>query len=315
MAVSITTTYAGEFAGKYIAAALLSAPTIENGGVTVIPNVKFKYVIQKFATDDIVKDATCDFDQSGTVTLTERILQTEDFQVNLTLCKKTFHSTWQSMEMGYSSFDQLPKSFADYLIAYAAEKVASNMESTIWVGVNATAGQFAGIMTQIAADAALPAAQEVAGTTVTSSNVIVELGKLVDGIPARLYGKEGLRLYVSQNIAKAYVRALGGFAASGVGANGMDNQGTMWYANGALSFDGIPIFMANGMAANTALATTVDNLYFGTSLLSDLSEVKVLDMSDLDGSNNVRVIMKFAAGATYGWAEDMVTYGYTNSAN
>ena len=315
MAVSITTTYAGEFAGKYIAAALLSAPTIENGGVTVIPNVKFKHVIQKFATDDIVKDATCDFDQSGTVTLTERILQTEDFQVNLTLCKKTFHSTWQSMEMGYSSFDQLPKSFADYLIAYAAEKVASNMESTIWVGVNATAGQFAGIMTQIAADAALPAAQEVAGTTVTSSNVVAQLGLLVDAIPARLYGKEGLRLYVSQNIAKAYVRALGGFAASGVGANGMDNQGTMWYANGALSFDGIPVFMANGMAANTALATTVDNLYFGCSLLSDISEVKVLDMSDLDGSNNVRVIMKFAAGATYGWAEDMVTYGYTNSAN
>jgi hypothetical protein len=219
------------------------------------------------------------------------------------------------MEMGYSSFDQLPTSFADYLIAYAAEKVASNMESTIWVGVNATAGQFAGIMTQIAADAALPAAQEVAGTTVTSSNVIAQLGLLVDAIPARLYGKEGLRLYVSQNIAKAYVRALGGFAASGVGANGANNEGTMWYANGALSFDGIPIFMANGMAANTALATTVDNLYFGTSLLSDLSEVKVLDMSDLDGSNNVRVIMKFAAGATYGWAEDMVTYGYTNSAN
>lgn len=315
MALSITTTYAGEFAGKYIAAALLSAPTIENGGVTVIPNVKYKHVIQKFATDSIVKDATCDFDASGTVTLTERILQTEDFQVNLTLCKKTFHSTWQSMEMGYSSFDQLPKSFADYLIAYAAEKVAASMENTIWVGANATAGEFNGIATAIALDAALPAAQEVTGTTVTSSNVIAQLGLLVDAIPARLYGKEGLRLYVSQNIAKAYVRALGGFAASGVGANGMDNQGTMWYANGALSFDGIPVFMANGMAANTAIATTVDNLYFGCSLLSDMSEVKVLDMSDLDGSNNVRVIMKFAAGATYGWAEDIVTYGITNSAN
>ena len=315
MALSITTTYAGEFAGKYIAAALLSAPTIENGGVTVIPNVKYKHVIQKFATDSIVKDATCDFDASGTVTLTERILQTEDFQVNLTLCKKTFHSTWQSLEMGYSSFDTLPKSFADYLIAYAAEKVAASMENTIWVGANATAGEFNGIATAIALDAALPSAQEVAGTTVTSSNVIAQLGLLVDAIPARLYGKEGLRLYVSQNIAKAYVRALGGFAASGVGANGMDNQGTMWYANGALSFDGIPVFMANGMAANTAIATTVDNLFFGCSLLSDLSEVKVLDMSDLDGSNNVRVIMKFAAGATYGWAEDMVTYGITNSAN
>ena len=39
------TTYAGQFASKYISAALLSATTIENGGVTVLPNVKYKEVI------------------------------------------------------------------------------------------------------------------------------------------------------------------------------------------------------------------------------------------------------------------------------
>jgi hypothetical protein len=130
-----------------------------------------------------------------------------------------------------------------------------------------------------------------------------------------LYGKEGLKIYVSQNIAKAYVRALGGFGASGLGANGTNNLGTQWYTNGALSFDGISIFMANGLAANTAIATTTDNLFFGTSLLSDLNEVRVLDMADLDGSMNVRVIMRMAAGAIYGAVEDMVTYGITNSAN
>jgi hypothetical protein len=38
-------------------------------------------------------------------------------------------------------------------------------------------------------------------------------------------------------------------------------------------------------------------------------------MSDLDGSENVRVIMRFTADAKYGFAEDIVTYGITNSAN
>ena len=38
---NITTTYAGEFAGEYIAAALLSASTINDGGVTVKPNIAF----------------------------------------------------------------------------------------------------------------------------------------------------------------------------------------------------------------------------------------------------------------------------------
>ena len=310
---SITTTYAGEFAGKYIAAALLSAPTLEKGGLTIHPNVKYKQVIQRVATDDIIKNATCDFDATSTVTLTEKVLNPEEFQVNLQLCKKDFHSTWQAAEMGYGAFDVMPKSFSDFLIAHVAEKVASAMESTIWTGVNATAGQFAGLSTQIAADAALPSAQEVAGTTVTASNVTTELGKLVDAIPARLYGQPDLKLYVSQNIYKAYVRALGGFA-SGVGANGYDNKGTNQVL-GELVFDGVPVFMANGLAANTAWATPTSNLHFATGLLNDMNEVKVLDMADLDGSQNVRVIMRFSADAKYGFAEDCVVYGITNSAN
>jgi hypothetical protein len=311
---SITTTYAGEFSGKYIAAALLSAPTLEKGGFTIHPNVKYKQVIQKIGTDDIIKNATCDFDATSTVTLTERILQPEEFQVNLQLCKKDFHSTWQAAEMGYSAFDVMPKSFVDFLIGYVSEKVAASMETTIWTGVNATAGQFAGISTQIAADAALPSAQEVAGTTVTAANAIAELGKLVDAIPARLYGHPDLKLYVAQNIYKAYVRALGGFAASGVGANGFDNKGTNQNL-GDVFFDGIPVFMANGMAANTAIATPSSNLHFATGLLNDMNLVKVIDLADLDGSENVRVVMRFTADAKYGFAEDMVTYGITNSAN
>jgi len=311
---SITTSYAGEFAGKYIAAALLSAPTLDKGGITIMPNVKYKQVIKRVATDGIIKNATCDFDPTSTITLTERILQPESFQVNLQLCKTDFRSDWDAIQMGYSAFDVLPKSFADFLIAHAAEKVAAGMETSIWQGVNATAGEFAGIMTQLTTDAALPAAQEVAGTTVTAANVITELGKIVDACPAALYGKEDLTLYVSSNIYRAYVRALGGFAASGVGANGYDNKGTNQQL-GDLFFDGVRIFQANGLAANTALLSQKSNLYFATGLLNDMNEVKVLDMGDLDGSQNCRVILRFTADAKYGFASDVVTYGITNSAN
>ena len=311
---SITTSYAGEFSGKYIAAALLSAPTLEKGGMTIMPNVKYKQVIKRVATDDIIKNATCDYDPTSTITLTEKVLQPEAFQVNLTLCKSDFRSDWDAIQMGYSAFDVLPKSFADFLIAHAAEKVAAGMETSIWTGVNATAGQFAGIMTQLTTDAALPAAQEVAGTTVDASNVITELGKIIDAAPAALYGKEDLTLYVSSNIYRAYVRALGGFAASGVGANGYDNKGTNQALND-LYFDGVKIFLANGLAANTALLSQVSNLFFATSLMSDMNEVRVIDMAENDGSQNVRVVMRFSADAKYGFASDLVTYGITNNAN
>ena len=311
---SITTTYAGESAGKYIAAALLSAPTLDAQAITIMPNVKFKQVIKKVATDGIIKNATCDFDPTSTITLTERVLQPESFQVNLQLCKNDFRSDWDAIQMGYSAFDVLPKSFADFLIAHASEKVAAGMETSIWSGVNATAGEFAGIMTQLTTDASLPAAQEIAGTTITAANVIAELGKIVDACPAALYGKEDLTLYVSNNIYRAYVRALGGFAAAGVGANGYDNKGTNQVL-GDLFFDGVKIFMANGLANGTALLSQKSNLYFATGLLNDMNEVKVLDMGDIDGSQNVRVVMRFTADAKYGFAEDLVSYGITNAAN
>ena len=312
---SITTTYAGEFAGEYIAAALLEGSTIANGGITVKPNVKLKEVIKKVATDDIVKDATCDFDPTSTVTLTERILQPEEQQVNLQLCKKDFISDWEALSMGFSAHSDMPSKFSDFLIAHVAAKVAQRTEQSIWAGDTSTNGQFNGLSTQIALDAGLPAAQEVAGTTVDAGDVITELGKIVDAIPSTLYGSEDLNIYVSQNIARAYVRALGGFGSSGLGAAGTNAMGTQWWNNGSLSFDGVKIFVANGLAANTAIAAEKSNIFFGTGLLSDHNEVKVIDMADLDGSQNVRVVMRFTAGVQYGIVDDIVTYGITNSAN
>lgn len=302
---SITTTYAGEFAGKYISAALLSASTIENGGIEVKPNIKYKEVIKKIATDDVLKDATCDFDPTSTVTLTERIIQPEEFQVNLQLCKKDFRSDWEAVQMGVSAFDSLPPSFADFLIAHVAAKVAQKNETNIWSGTNATAGEFDGLVTLMTADADVI---DVVGTTVTAANVIAELGKVVDAIPSTLYGKEDLNLYVSQNVARAYVRALGGFGAAGLGANGTNAQGTQWWNNGSLSFDGVTIFVANGLGDNYIVAAEKSNLFFGTGLLSDHNEVKVIDMADIDGSQNVRIVMRLTAGVQYGIGSDIVLY-------
>ena len=304
---SITTTYAGESAGKYISAALLSGNTIANGGLTIRPNVKFKEVVKRLELDGITKNGTCDFNDTSTLTLTERILEPKELQVNLELCKKDFRSDWDAISMGYSAFDNLPSSFQDYLISYVAAKVAQKNEQNVWAGVDGE-GSFDGFSTLLAADADLPASQEVAGTTVDASNVVDELGKVVDAIPSALYGRDDLFIYVSQNIFRAYKRALGGFQANGQGAAGVGSQGNNQDIN-ILYFDGVKIFMANGLAANTAIATTKDNLQFGTGLLSDHQEVKVLDMADLDGSQNVRIIMRFTAGVQYGVVEDIVTYG------
>jgi len=305
MSVSLTSTYAGEFSGKYIASALLSASTLDSGAISILPNVKFKSVIQKGATDDIVKDASCDFvTNQGTLTLTEAVLQPDEFQVNLQLCKKDLHNSWEAEQMGYSAHDSLAPSFAEFVIAHVASKVADKTEKNIWSGATANSGEFDGFTAKLTADGTVI---DVTGTTVNSGNVIAELGKVVDAIPTAVYGQEDLTLYVSSNVARAYVRALGGFA-SGIGANGSDNKGTQWYNGGELSFDGINIFVAKGLADDTMVAAQKSNLYFGTGLLNDQNEVKVIDMSDIDGSQNVRIIMRFTAGVQHVFGSDIVLY-------
>ena len=313
---SITTSYAGEFAGKYISAALLSGVTLDKGGIEIKPNIKFKEVIKKIATDaNVIKDATCDFTDTATITLTERILQPKEFQVNLELCKKDFRSDWEAVQMGYSAFDNLPPKFSDYLIGHVSGLVAEKTENNIWAGDEDNSGSFDGFKTLMLADSTVV---DVAKATVTSSNVIAELGTIVDAIPSALYGKEDLFIYVSQNIARAYVRALGGFGilqnaagsenVSDIGANGVGGQGTMWWQNGALPFDGVKLFVANGLGYNKAVASQKSNLFFGTGLLSDHNEVKVIDMADLDGSQNVRVVMRFTSGVQYGIGSEIVLY-------
>jgi len=302
---SITTTYAGEFAGKYVSAALLSGSTLANDLITIKPNVKFKEVMKKVSTDDIVANGTCDFTPTSTLTLTERILQPEEFQVNLQLCKKDFVSDWEAISMGYSAFSDLPANFSDFLIAHVAGKVAQKTENTIWQGVNATAGEFDGFEVTLLADADV--VDVGAGAAVTAANAVEKIGLTVDAIPSSVYGSEDLTIYVAPNVYRAYVRALGGFATN-VGAAGTDNKGTQWFNGGALTFDGINIVLASGMSSDKMVAAEKSNLFFGTGLLSDSQEVKVIDMADIDGSQNVRIVMRYTAGIQHAIGSDIVLY-------
>jgi hypothetical protein len=312
---TITTTYAGEFAGKYIAAALLSGNTLSQGAIEIKPNIKFKEVMKKVVTSGLIGDDSCDFTSAGTVTLTERIIQPDQFQVNLELCKTPFESDWGAVSMGYSAFDNLPPDFSSFLIAHVAEQVSASTENNIWQGNlgGAQAGEFDGFTTLAAADADVIDVAAVGGG-VNSGNVIAELGKVVDAIPSTLYGKDDLFIYVSQNVAKAYVRALGGYSAitdanGGGVANGIDNRGTLWYGGSEnLSIDGVKIFVANGLPSNYMFAAQRSNLFFGTGLMSDYNLVKLIDMADIDGSKNVRVIMRFTAGVQYGIGSEIVLY-------
>jgi hypothetical protein len=287
--------YSGEFAGKYLGAALLSAKTLDEGAVSILPNIKYKAAMKVGAFSDLVRSADCDFDDStSTLTLTEKVLTPAELQVNLQICKKELHADWEAAQMGFSAFDQLPPLFSDYVIARVAAEVANATETSIWSG-SAGEGSFDGLVTLAAADTDVV---DVVGTTITAGNVIDELAKVVDAVPSGVYGKDDLTIYISQHVAKKYIAA-----QAALGYRELYNVGQT-----EMNFQGIKLFATGGLGDNTIVAAQASNLFFGTGLLDDRNIVKVLDMSDLDGSDNVRVVMRYTAGVQIGVGSDVVLY-------
>ena len=317
--VVTATSYSGEAAAGYIAAALLSANTLDKKLVTIMPNVKYKSVIQKISVASLVNDASCDFiTNTGSVTIAEQVLTPKELQVNLQLCKQEFVASWEALALGFSAFDEIPKSFNDFLVSYVGGKVAEATEQNIWQGTS-TNGSFAGFQTILSASVAaggatavLPARAEggssaIISGSVTSANVVSKLDSIVQTIPATVYGKQDLLLYVPTNVAKAFQTAMAGNGASGLGANGWNNS--MNIGEKPYNFQGIEMVLCPGMSDSKIVAAQKSNLFFGTGLLSDYNQVKVIDMSDIDGSQNYRIIMRFTSGVQFGVGQDIVYYG------
>ena len=337
---SITTTYAGEKLEGYIRATLLTPNTIANGGITIVPNVKYKKVLKKLDLSDALAAGTCDFTDTGDVTLFERYLEPQEFQINKKLCKKDFRSDWDSIYMGYSVYDTLPPALVDHITAQHLAMVAESVERNFWNGQgqtidgngNATGNQFIGVLKRITDDITLngvantgtgndvigtnylpdsetPIVVPTAETSHTAANVIAELQKVYDAIPQELFGKEDLKIFIPFATMKAYVQALGGF---GLMANqnhqGIDNKGTMWYNNGGLDFLGVPIFVAQGLPAGKIIAGQSSNLHFAAGLIADMTELKVIDTSDTLGDQNVRFVLRFSADVNYAKGGELVYY-------
>jgi len=300
---TISSNYAGEAAQRFFSNVLKTPTSINGGGVSLLTGVRFKQNLPTLNLSGIVADATCDFTDVGTVTRNERVLEVEGAEVNLRLCKSKYRSTFDNM--GSSYWSGLDTTFAQAITALVGANVAESRENVIWKGVNATAGEFDGFETIFTNEPLQPAGYEIAGTTITSANVIAQLQLIVDAADSALYSQESFAIRVPTNVYKAYVAA-----QSALGAY------DAWHERRAdLSFQGVPMIHCSGLSDDTMFATYADNLWYGIGEAGDAQRVDVIDQQPLDGSDNVNIVMKWADGVVCANPADVITYGITNAGN
>tara|TARA_B100000902_G_scaffold241146_1_gene228380 strand:+ start:709 stop:1626 length:918 start_codon:yes stop_codon:yes gene_type:complete len=302
MAFNVTSNFSGKAAGFYIAAALKETKSLDY--LTLIENIKFKSNIQRMAGSSVVRDATCDFTDHGTLAMTEKVLEPKNLQINLDLCKDTLLSSWEALEMRAGAGAPPPPSFEDYVISYMGEIIADSAETSIWSGVAANNGEFAGFL-GAATGYLLPGVdatvvQSTASGAYSAANIIANLQTLTADMAANvspILRKEDLHIYMN---AKTYA-----FYVSAVSTLGYVNAYNM---NGDYEpvFEGYKIAVCPGMVDDQLVAAQRSNMFAGTDLLSDTTRIALLDMSSLDGSSNVRVVCKYSMGVQTGVGADIV---------
>ena len=302
MAFTTTSNFSGKAAGFYISAALKEAKSLEY--LTMIENIKFKSNIQKQALSGVLADATCDFTDAGTLAMTEAVLEPKNLQVNLDLCKSTLLDSWEALQMRAGAGAPPPASFDDYVISYMAGVIADGTEGGIWLGTAAGAGSFQGF---VGTGGYLLNAQDAtvvqvdndggAGTAYTAANIIANLQDLTAAIPAAVYVKEDLHIYMSPKTFRLYISA--------VSTLGYINAYSMNKDYDAV-FEGVKIAVCPGMRNDTMVAAQKSNLFYGTDLLSDSTRINLLDLSQIDGSQNLRLVCRYSSGVKQGIGSDIV---------
>ena len=302
---SLTGNFAGTKAQGYLYPAVMTANTLTNDIVETHENVKYKLNLRNLATTGFLTDSACDFAATGNVNLSDVVLEPKQLKINIQLCKDDFRSQWEALEMrGRLLGQDIPASFQEFFISKIQALTAKDIETTIWQGADATDGEFDGFEALLLADGTV---DDVTGTTLTAGNIIGEIGKVYDRISDAVFSQpEDAFIAISIKAAKFYQTALAGFGASGLGANGYLNQGSV----GAkpMDYNGVRLVVCNGLSANKMVATVKGNLHFGTNVLSDMNEVVILDMTMLDASQNVRYASGFTAGVQITNGADIVYY-------
>jgi len=304
MAFTTTSNFAGKSAGFYISAALKEATSLDY--LTMIENIKFKSNIQRMAGSSVVKDATCDFTDAGTLALTEKVLEPKNLQINLDLCKSTLLDSWEALQMRAGAGAPPPASFDDYVISYMGEIIAQATEESVWNGAGGTTGEFQGFLdtngyllpTGTNADATV--IQSSASGAYTAANIIANLQTLTADMAANvspILRKEDLHIYMNPKTYAFYVSA--------VSTLGYVNAYNM---NGDYEpvFEGYRLAICPGMADNQLVAGEKSNLFFGTDLLSDATRITLMDMAQLDGSDNMRLVARYSGGVQTGVGADIV---------
>lgn len=286
--VTVTSNYAGKEAGEIVGQAFKEADTIAKGFVTVFPNVNYKLNLRKIVLTGGKREYTCGHVPTGAITLSEKVLEPKKFKDDWEICKEDFRAQWSEETMGASAHnDNAPKDIMDAILVEKLAQTAEELDDNIWNGDSTNADEFDGFLKLFLADAGVVDVD--LASPVTEANIEANLKLALAAIPVELRRKS-LKIGVSSDIFQIYTFFL---ISKGL-ANGLGGD-----ANTGMKIGKYTLEEINGLPAETIVIAEPKQLIFGTGLLADHNEVRLVDQDDTLLNGKIIGTMVYNAGVQY----------------
>ena len=286
---TVNSGYNGALAGEIFIQAFKKSDTIAKNLITVLPNNIGTGFLPRLSYSAELQDYACGFTPEGDVDYDDVEVILKKFKIDHELCKDEFHQTFQAQSAGlFAAANEIPQDIQSAILLAIVENLGAKVDNFIWNA--ATLGLFA----KLGADADTI---EVQNTTITKTNVVIEVEKAYNAIIDEVMDEEDLVLVTSKKVLKLYKQAV---AAQGLNTTVGDKE---------LDFLGLRMESVGAIVGDQIVIYRVKNLGFLTGLESDLNQVNVKDMDESDLSGTIRTKVVLEMGVGFSFASQVVWYG------
>lgn len=300
MALTDNTIYYGKDSEGFFKKVLTTG--LAKNELTLIPNVKSKIKLAYSDLGNILQAEDCSFSSTGEGALNQKTMEVCDLKVNLEYCATTFEANYLSAQLraGSNNEEVVPASYADFVVNYVAEKVSSDLEKVMFQGDTGTSSYpyslCDGLIVQLQDDSDVV---DIAATAsaITSANVVGELNRLLNGVPAEVRAEANFKIFVSQEIAFAYKQA----QASTTG-------GLFLVGDKELNYLGFRLIPTSALGAKQMVAFNSDKVFFLTDLVSDWDDIIIIPQRNISGARTERFATSLKFGVNYLYGNEIVLY-------
>jgi len=282
---------------EFYSRAYITEDVVDN--YRTLPGIKSATKLANVTFDDLLKASTCNF-SAPTDSLDAVDIDVCALSAMAQICQFDIEQSFLSLQMAQgSNGDFTVASFMNYYWNEMSLKIQEEVELIRWQGDTASEDDVLalcnGYLKGLLADATVV---DVNNTTVTVTNVLAEMTKVVVALPARVQRRKSeLRFFVSSNVATAYEIA----AASG-------NTQTYITTPLALTFLGIKLVVAEGLPNDHMVLTRKENLIYAFDAEGDAKALKAVNLSDTVAEPYLRTRANLKVGFKHVNGAEIVLY-------